>query len=127
RKSVQAIELFEDADSGRSRVLTFQRLKLRVLQNAPHDKLRKRVESPFVAVMTRTIDSRVAQARKLKEDEEKLQQNFQAVRETIWKQYQMRIDDGDSDAHRIVVEGRFETTANLWADPSYMELAPGEV
>lgn len=127
RKSVQAVELFEDGGGARSRVLTLRRLMKRAEENAPNDRLRKRVEAPFVALMVRTIDARLSQAKKYNEETSRLQQLFDHARDIVWNQYQMRIDAGDSAAHRITVEGRFEASARLWAEPAYLTMPAGEI
>ncbi len=127
RKSMQATELFEEGVGTRSRVLTLRRIMQHAGEKTPNVRLQERVKAPLVVLMARTVEARLAQARKLKEETTRLQQIFDQAREVVWGKYQMRIDAGDSAAHRIAVEGRFETSARLWADPAYLTLPAGEV
>lgn len=126
RKSVEAKELFEEA-RGRSRVLTLQRLLKRANEPGTNDRLRKRMETPFVTLMTRTIEKRLSQVKKYKEDADRVQSEFDKARDAVWKQYQMRIEAGDSAGHRITVEGCFENKAKFYTDPAYLTMPSEEV
>lgn len=126
RKSVEAKELFEEG-RGRSRVLTLQRLLKRANEPGTNERLRKRVDTPFVTLMTRTIEKRLTQAKKYKEEADRLQSVFDTARDGVWKQYQMRIEAGDSAGHRITVEGCFENKAKFYTDPAYLTMPSEEV
>lgn len=127
RKSVQSADLFQDAGSARSRVLTLQRLMHRAAENDANDGLRKRLEMPFATLLLRTIEKRLTLSRKFKDDADRLQKQFDELRDRVWNKFQMRIDSAESSSLRIVVEGRFETNVRLLSDPAYLTCPPEEV
>ncbi len=126
RKSIEAKELIEEAQ-GRSRVLTLQRLLKKAGERGASERLKKRIDTPFVTLMTRTIEKRLMAAKKYKDESDRLQKDFDAARDVVWKQYQMRIEAGDSAGHRITVEGCFENKAKFYTDPAYITMPNEEV
>jgi len=127
RTLVQSSDLVQDPGAARSRVLALQRVVQRAEARGVDDPLRKRFDAPFATVLMRTIEKRLALSRKLKEDTERVQKEFDLSRDAVWTRFQMRIDTGDPAEARIVVEGRFETTVRLASDPAFLTATPEDI
>jgi hypothetical protein len=101
----------------KSRVLTFQKVMERARAEHRESALRVRSESPFIVTMSRTIDKRIAEARKFKCETDALRRRFEEAQRVVWNLYQMRIDEDDGLDRAISVEGAFTGVVRMYFDP----------
>ncbi len=103
--------------AAKSRVIAFHRIVDRARAEPRESRLRARAESTFITTMSRTIEKRLAEARKLKAETDATRREFEEARRKVWNLYQMRIDDEDGIERAISVEGAFEGRVRMYVDP----------
>lgn len=103
-----------------SKVLALQRLLARAKSENRGVPLRDRSESAFMSLMTRTIEKRLTEAKRLNKEVETHRDEFNIARQKVLNEYQMQLPEESGAEHRITVEGVFDAGIRIFADPRYV-------
>lgn len=104
----------------RSRIVSLRRILARAKTESPDSTLRIRAGSAFVARMTKGMEKRLAEARELNGAIEDARSEFDAARQHLLNQYQMRIDEEDAIHRCMFIEGVFAGAVRIHYDPRYV-------
>jgi hypothetical protein len=119
-RTARVRDVLGDTPASKSKVLTFHRVLERARTEARDAPLRMRAASAFITTMSRTIEKRIADAKRLKFETDSLRREFEEAQRHVWSLYQMRIDEDDGIDRSITVEGAFEGDVRMFIDPRFM-------
>ena len=103
-----------------SKVLRLQRVLERARAEPHGSPLRTKADSAFTGSMSRTIEQRIAEAKRLRSETEDLRRKFEEAQSLVWNLYQMRVEDDDGLERAITIEGIFEGDVRMFVDPRLM-------